>query len=141
MHPLRKVNFGGTTPYWPRAAQLKAGGGCSMECKDSSYRQTRLDFEPVTIAFRAVSSRKICEAGVTSPGHRIDENPAGSQSPRREVSQRISKAGRVETFYRRRSCQDDTEYGDRPPARPFDQAFASPRRIEPRIYRVPLPQC
>ena len=41
MHPLRKVNCGGTTPYWLRAAQLKAGGGCSLECKDSSYRRKR----------------------------------------------------------------------------------------------------
>ena len=41
MHPLRKVNCVRTTPYWLRAAQLKAGDGCSLECKDSSYRRKR----------------------------------------------------------------------------------------------------
>ena len=38
MHPLRKINCGRSTPYWLRAAQLMAGGGCSLECKDFSYR-------------------------------------------------------------------------------------------------------
>ena len=41
IHPMRKVNCGGTTPYWLRAAQLKAGGGCSVELKNSSYRRIR----------------------------------------------------------------------------------------------------
>ena len=38
---MRKVNCGGTTPYWLRAAQLKAGGCCSVELENSSYRRIR----------------------------------------------------------------------------------------------------
>ena len=71
-----------------------------------SFRQTGLDLEPITVAFRVVASRKTCEARVTSPehksGHKIVENlvvahATGSHS-RWEVAKRISKAGTVKTF-------------------------------------------
>ena len=35
IHSMWKVNCGGSTPNWLRAAQLKAGGGCSVEFKNS----------------------------------------------------------------------------------------------------------
>ena len=41
IHPMRKVNCRGTTPYWVRAVQLKAGGGCSMQLENSSYQRIR----------------------------------------------------------------------------------------------------
>ena len=84
-----------------------------------SLRQT--DLEPITVAIRIVSSPKTCEAGLTSPGHRIVKNPvvahaAGSHSPRWEVAQRSSKSNietwtlstvqekKINTFYQRCFC-------------------------------------
>ena len=48
------------------------------------------------------------------------------------------RTGVVETCHRRRRCQNETEYSGKPPARLqlriLVQSFASPRRIESRVY-------
>ena len=109
MHPPRKVNCGGTTPYWVRAAQLKAVGGCSMECKDSSY-QWKQPLAPILWSkriwlitgncwFPCCVSGKTCKAGVTSlstkPGHKVEipvvAHAAGFHSPQWKWTQRKSK--------------------------------------------------
>ena len=86
MHPLRKVNCGGTTLYCLRGAPLKASGGCSLESKHSSYRRkrpmasifflNRIIIITGNCRFPCCVSQQTCETGVTSlstnPGHKVE---------------------------------------------------------------------
>ena len=147
-------NCSGTTPNLLRAAQIKAGGGCSMECKNLSYRQKRSlasILSPNRIRLRTSNYRFPCCVFAKNLQSRSNLSRAQIQGIEllriqllpiqqdltlhdKKWLNRSARLVKSRLFIVARAVEMS-------PARLqlqlFDQSFASPRRIEPRVYGVP----